>query len=1046
MRPAGSRTSTSTAAARLRARGALAALGITTAERQTLATLYAAGTELWRVPHTHFSPYDFNVGILPPPYAIPPTQPNPKKLGDPDACPSTLSGSIIECQNQALGESVGIVGTPYSLHYRSSRTAGPSASRTVRIQLSGPTLPAAPIISIELEIEVAGRKFTQSFVPAPNLSVDFTWDGNDAYGRPVQGNQLVKVRFGFGYAPSYMQPGPLPFSFAIPGQQGSFAIYDGPGVVLWQEWRSSFWKWDARGQGFAGWTLTPHHAYDPVAKTLRTGDGRERIAQQLPSTLTTIAGNGSFGTSGDGGPATQASIGIISGLALAPDGSVYLADTTQNVIRRVGTDGRITRFAGQYGQAGNTGDGGPATSARIYGPVGLAVAADGTLYFADQSAHVVRRIRPDGVIERVAGTGVSGTSGEGVAALSADLKAPTSVAVGRDGSLFIGDLSFRVRRVAPDGTIVTWAGIADQPGYSGDGGPAIQAKLNGVPAVATAPDGSLLVGDRFGYAVRRIDAAGIIRTVAGTPQQQGSTGDGDPALSATLGEVDGVARGPDGSFYIYDAQNRLVRGVAPDGYIRTIAGNGNTGFSADGTPARQAALRTSFSSLTGIAYGPDDRVYFVDSMNYRIRRIGSALPGIVVSDYLIPSEDGTQIYNFDSAGRHLKTLDALTGAAIHTFAYDASGRVVSITDVAGNVTVIERDGNGMPTAIVSPYGQRTTLAVDANGFLASVIDPAGNATAFTSTSAGLLTGLTTPRGHAYAFGFDAAARLVTDNDPAGGSWTLSRTELYNQSDPPNVWETGHMVLATSAMGLLRAYRVLQWTSGGEERIDTLPDGTESSRVHGSGFDSARRPDGTVENVLWGPDPRFGLMAPVPTSATTRLPSSQTRTTTTTRAATLATPGDPLSLTALSTTTAVNGRNYLSNYVAATRTFTDTTPASRQSTTTLDAQGRPIVATVAGLEPSAVTYDARGRIASIVAGQRRRRAHFALAYNAEGFLASITDPLGRVESFTYDAAGRVTTQTLPGGRVVQYAYDANGNLTSLTPPDDPRTRSPTRRST
>src|SRR5581483_1940378 len=183
------------------------------------------------------------------------------------------------------------------------------------------------------------------------------------------------------------------------------------------------------------------------------------------------------------------------------------------------------------------------------------------------------------------------------------------------------------------------------------------------------------------------------------------------------------------------------------GIIQTVAGTGAFSFSGDSGTATHATLYEP----AGIAIGPDNSLYILDSGNYRIRQMQLPLSGFSPSEIEIPSEDGSKVYGFDGSGRHLRTLDALTGAVRFEFAYDSGGRLISIKDVSGNFTRIERDAQGNPTDIVAPFGQRTALTVDANGFLAAVTNPANDAVQLTSTPDGLLTQLTDARGGTHSF-------------------------------------------------------------------------------------------------------------------------------------------------------------------------------------------------------------------------------------------------------------------------------------------------------
>ena len=1007
---------------------ALATLGVTTAERQTLASLYAIGSTVWRVPLTHFTPLDWNFSYIPVDGSTNPNQPNPTITGAPIVSPTECRGCIIEEENQILGERVALVGTPYTLNYRSGRTPGRASSRTVNITLSGPTVPL-PLQSIRLEIDVAGEFYTHTYSPYPNQSTTFTWDGKDAYGRVVQGQHTVTVRIGYAYPLKYV-PYLVDFyaAFGIYGDGLTAASFGGRNIVLWQTWQSTLDTWDARAEGLGGWTLDVQHAYDPIGKVVHLGDGSERAATQLPNIIAPYAGKaGSYGNTGDGGQALQATLYGPNGLATGADGSLYILSGAEGmgggIVRRVDKNGIISSYAGSA-VGGYHGDGGPATAAGLDYPTGaLAVGPDNSLYIGEP--HRIRRVRPDGIIETFAGTGVIGHLGDGGLATAAQIYYTYSLAAAQDGSVYVGDGS-AIRRIGPDGTINLYAGSYTTTGGTGDGGYANKALFTYPIYLAVGPDGSVYAGELQSCRVRRITPDGIIRTAAGPTNVGGSgcsggfsTGDGGPATQALMGNVQALAMGADGTYYIYDYGNARVRVVTPDGIINTFAGNGFPGaFLGDGGPATQA----SFALSPGIAVGAEGSVYMANYTDNRVRRIRSAYPGISASHHMIPSEDGSEIYEFDAAGKHLRTLDSLTGAVRLQFAYDSAGLLTSVTDVAGNVTTIQRSG-ATPTAIIGPFGQTTALTVDANGFLASITDPVNQAYALSSTAGGLLTGLIDPRGGIHSFNYDAGGRLIHDQDPAAGSTTLARTDAgatYN-------------VLRTTALGRSTNYAVANLGNGDEKRTNTLPSGLQSVAVRGAnGVNTSNTPDGMKVSTTPGPDPRFAMQAPIDKASTVTTPGGKVLSTSVARTATLTDPTNPLSLTALTETTTVNGHAFTSAYSAATKTFTNSTPLGRQSTTTLDALGRVIQTQVAGLNAVNRTYDSNGRLATITTGPRT----LTFAYNNLSYLQSITDPIGRVESYLYDAAGRVTTQTLTDGRVIQYAYDATGNMTSLSPPGRP----------
>lgn len=286
--------------------------------------------------------------------------------------------------------------------------------------------------------------------------------------------------------------------------------------------------------------------------------------------ITTVAGTGVAGYSGDDGPASSARIQAPFGIDVGLDGSLYIADSMNYRIRRVDTDGTITTVAGT-GAPGYSGDNGPALQAPMERPFGVAVDDDGGYYISDAFNQVVRYVDPAGTITTVAGTGVGGFSGDYGPATEAALGDPYSIEAGPDGSFYIGDsANFRVRYVSPDGEITTVAGDGT-PGYGGDGGPATEAQIGSMRDVSLGTDGSLYIADTFNHAIRRVGLDGIMSTIAGTGEP-GFSGDGDPAVGAELNRPYGVTPNDDGQIFIADADNDRVRRIGTTGNIQTVAG------------------------------------------------------------------------------------------------------------------------------------------------------------------------------------------------------------------------------------------------------------------------------------------------------------------------------------------------------------------------------------------------------------------------------------------------------------------------------------------
>lgn len=497
--------------------------------------------------------------------------------------------------------------------------------------------------------------------------------------------------------------------------------------------------------------------------------------------LQPFAGNGAEGNSGDGGPAVDASFTSPSAIAAAPDGSVYVLDDTAAVVRRIDSDGTVTRVAGT-GTPGFGGDGGPATGAQFDSPQGIVVAPDGSVYIGDVRNRRVRRIGPDSTITTVAGSGNRGFSGDGGPATAADLSTPTSPALGPDGEiLFVDGYNNRIRAVAEDGTIRTAAGtgpsglagdggpateaplrtpegLAFDPrgrlvvvegytgavrmvdtdgtittiglqsdigllglaiapsglmsgtsgltskvyaataadnfvalggtgaaGYSGDGGPAVSAQFN-YPIGVAFDASSLLIADSANSRVRRIDQSGVVTTVAGTGLPENDGGRDVPAAEASFAGPYGVAVGADGSVYVTELVGNRVRRIRPDGTVTTVAGTGQPGYGGDGGPATSARL----NGPAGVAVAADGSVYVTELKGHRVRRVGA--------DGVITTVAGTGEAGFSGDGGPGAEAE-LSAPAFCTIGPDAG---LYVSD-SGNGRVRRIDASGTITTVAGAF-------------------------------------------------------------------------------------------------------------------------------------------------------------------------------------------------------------------------------------------------------------------------------------------------------------------------------------------------------
>ena len=356
--------------------------------------------------------------------------------------------------------------------------------------------------------------------------------------------------------------------------------------------------------------------------------------------ITTVAGSTyQGGYAGDGGLAISASLSNPAGLVVDSAGNLYIADKGNYVVREVNTAGIINTVAGPGSLVFGAplGDGGPAISANFSWTnslfVGMAMDAAGNLYISDAGHERVRKVNPAGIISTVAGgAALPSSAGDGGPAISAGLYSPAGVAVDSAGNLYIADpLGGRVRKVDTSGNISTVAGTGTV-GYSGDGGPAANAQI--LPPIGLAVDakGNLYIAESGAGVphVRKVDAAGIITTFAGSGSSTGFSGDGGPAINAQLNTLAGLAVDKAGNLYIADAGNYRLRKVDTSGIITTVAGTGQIDFggTGDGGAATGAALQPS-----GLAFDAAGNLYVSDYSAGRIRKIafGTAPPGLSVS-------------------------------------------------------------------------------------------------------------------------------------------------------------------------------------------------------------------------------------------------------------------------------------------------------------------------------------------------------------------------------------------------------------------------------
>lgn len=336
----------------------------------------------------------------------------------------------------------------------------------------------------------------------------------------------------------------------------------------------------------------------------------------------TIGGTGDSYYTGDGGLATNADIGGPFGLVVGPDGALYVCETISHVVRRLDLKtGKISTAAGN-GRRGYSGDGGPATMATLNEPYEVRFDGGGNMYFVEMRNNVVRRVdAKSGIISTVAGNGKAGFSGDGGPATKAELKQPHSIALDGAGHLYICDIgNHRIRVVDLNaGTIDTFAGTGEKK-PTPDGAPIKGTPLNGPRALDFDGQHTLYLALREGNAVYRMDLnSQTLHHVAGTGSK-GYSGDGGDARKALLSGPKGIALGPDGDIYLADTESHTIRVIRADtGIIETVVGTGQKGDGPDGD-----ALKCRLARPHGIFVDSRGNLYIGDSENNRVRRVAAS--------------------------------------------------------------------------------------------------------------------------------------------------------------------------------------------------------------------------------------------------------------------------------------------------------------------------------------------------------------------------------------------------------------------------------------
>jgi len=968
-------------------------------------TKYPPGSTFWRVAVKHFSPWDCNWPYGPPADAI---DPNPEAVGQQEPYPhcETGTGSFAEDRSRIFHEDIPIPGTDMTLHYASNRVEG--YKTVISVPASGSSVPGS-LQNIIVEMNVAGRTFTQVLDPLPDQITEFSWDGLDFLGEKVFGSTVAAIKYGFVYPAYYMEPGDFQQAFAQTSSGTITSIRARQEIVFWST--SSIEVNSPYSDIAEGWTLSSHHFSfsRPNGSIIYKGDGT--TLKNNMHIIERVAGTGTNGSGGDGRPALEAELDMYMEFTVDPVGSICLTDDSKNSIRKIDPDGIITTIAGGNKNGGYRGDGGPAIRAKLNGPSDIESDADGNLYFIDGGNCVVRKIDTEGIITTVAGNGTCGYSGDEGPAVNAALEDPDGIALDSSGNIYIigtiidnGLYTYRIRKVDSSGIINTIYSI-----LSGR-----NPRFYYFPTDLVVDDsGNIYFFEWINNRIRKIGQDGTSIIVAGNGgYHHDFLGDGGPAIQAPIGEVYDITLDSSGNLYIsvgnfyITGPGGMIKKVDRYGIITTIAGSGGKSISGDGGLAAEANMDLPDS----ISFDPQGNLLIADR---------SVIRKIAYDNSRVFPDDNGFGYIMSSTGQHEKTVDLDTGVTLLEFGYDADDNLISITDQFNNQTTIQRDPSGIPTSITSPDGLTTQLTIDEDDHLTRITYPGGSCYDFEYTPDGLMTAKMEPEANRFEHVFDSDGKLTDATDQEGGHWQFIRTASATG---------GILSEVLTGEGNLTSY--LDHTDSTGEYTSTItgPSGSETLYNKSANGLMVNKSLPCGMNLAFkydvGSEYKFKFVKEMIESTPSLLEKITLRDKTYQDTDSDDTPD------LITETVTVNDKSFtLENNVLQSQK-TVISPEGRTVTSFYD----PVTlvtdsVSIPGLFDTTYGYDTHGRITSVDTNTRG----INLAYNAQGFLESITDAENHTTNYSYDAVGRVKQVDHPDMTSIWFSYDKNGNMTVLTNP-------------
>lgn len=1048
----------------------LEAIGFDTEELIQLAQLYDPGQELWRSPILHFSPWDANWPYGPPPDAEPPPEldtdndADPAEDGDddfndPDAGsdpppdgepsdetggdtevdneqemePDCVTGSIIECENQVLGQRIVIPGTDFSLNYRSNRSRAGVANilGRIRVPIAGNSIPSnltrATVTADQRGVSFVDAEF-DTLVPNQVEVYDFTTQDRFNRTLPILGVQ-TDIELAYFYPAIYvgvdvgnaMVAGRQFMNFGFGFPLGLSISRDTLEFGLTRRWQSdiaiasgiqSINVFNATSQRMGGWTLSEHNVFDARSGMLWKGDGTQRSVNELSNT--TVQQLQPFGE--------QISDPIVD-FDIGPDGStVILTDGFIQRLLVIDSDGNTTQVSqscedsGGRTSAGNqcTQFGDPPDGEWFIGSA-VSWGEEGEIFLSSRLNFALN--------SRILRFELGSTEVEpfdqhclGIPAMDYHLQRLYFVC-GDDGSAF---MLWREGQLTP----IAGAFIAPPDPLPDENQAALWFALNQPQDIQVSDTGMIYIADTGNNRIRQITPGGIVNTAAGT-DTAGFSGEGELATSAMLSGPTSIAVLPDGQLFIGDSGNGRIRRINRDGRIITLAGGGTETELTSRLGRRIQLMQTGSLAMheNGGLIMNLPQFGQLTTLNHNSFAFEPTSNG-----FTIPSENGDEIFIFDRNGRHLETRFAATNGLKYQFEYNTDDYLINITDGYNNETIIVRNVDNNAESITGPFGVSTLLEITDQDLDAIVWPDTARWEMGYEGNTGLLNALTDPRENTSTYTYNSTGLLIDSDNAAGGGWDV--TPWVNRRNDQRYVD----LIDTNS------YRVRHYTnetaSGTIYRRRQAIDVNESSVINSGFREVTRTSNGLTIARAMGPDPRFGLLSPVVDEEILSTPNGVQQATTYTYTAMANQPGSQIGDLDLRTVRTVNGHDWTMEYTAATRTWVVTSPEGRTHSSVFDEQQQLLQVRLPGFATISYTYDARGRLTGTLQDDGMQQRALIFDYDDNGFLDLYSDPEQQVFTLINDATGRIEQQTRNDSELVLFDYDETGNVLGVTPPGRP----------